>query len=382
MDNTLKKKLTDFRHLLHSEPELSGEESETAKKIADFIADYSPDRIHKHLGGNGIVATYDSGKEGPHVMIRADFDALPIEDKIDKPYKSKNKGVGHKCGHDGHSTMALGLATQLHDSPPQKGKVSILFQPAEETGQGAAAVIDDDNFKIIKPDYIFGLHNIPGIPMHQIVSSPKVFASASRGMEVILDGSNAHAGEPENGRSPAMALSHLLAYFTKIGDHEKFEEFVLATVVHTLMGEIAYGTAPGHGEIRTTLRSHLNDDMKELVKMAEQEVKEWAKKYKLDYNIDYKDIFPSTVNTEETFKQIKDGAKAASLKFKALDEPFRWSEDFGQYASIGIKSGFFGLGSGEKTPNLHHPHYDFPDELIPSGVAIFWNIIKPFCYED
>ncbi|MDQ1219917.1 metal-dependent amidase/aminoacylase/carboxypeptidase family protein [Agrobacterium sp. SORGH_AS 745] len=144
--------LIELRHELHRHPEISGEEKETARRIRDFLEQAKPDRMFTDLGVHGVAAVYDSGKSGPVVLIRSELDALPIQEKTDAEYRSGTDGKGHLCGHDGHSTILTALALGLSRKRPETGSVVLLYQPAEETGAGAAAVIADPRFGEMKPE--------------------------------------------------------------------------------------------------------------------------------------------------------------------------------------------------------------------------------------
>src|SRR5699024_2334052 len=161
-------------------------------------------------GGNGMVASYEGDEEGSTVMIRCELDALPIAEENDIEYKSTHEGNGHKCGHDGHMAILCGVAKCLEAERPAKGKVQLLLQPAEETGEGAARMLDDKTFKKFNPDVIFALHNVPGFETHQIVCREGVFAAASEGLIVRFKGATSHAAQPEEGRSPALAMAQLV----------------------------------------------------------------------------------------------------------------------------------------------------------------------------
>ncbi|MCH8496512.1 MAG: M20/M25/M40 family metallo-hydrolase, partial [Balneolales bacterium] len=141
------KALTGFRHELHQHPELSGEEVETARRVADYLSRFEAFEVTTGVGKHGILATIDSGKKGCHTVLRAELDALPIQESTDVPYASVNEGVGHHCGHDGHIAILCGMAEGLTKNPIRKGKVTLLFQPAEEIGAGAEMMLNDPVFK-------------------------------------------------------------------------------------------------------------------------------------------------------------------------------------------------------------------------------------------
>jgi amidohydrolase len=365
-----------FRHQLHQHPELSGKEIETAKKIKEFLGIFQPDKIYENLGGAGLAAVYKGSAKGPTVLLRADTDALPITETNNFDYKSKNKGVAHKCGHDGHSAILSGVALALHQQRPARGRVVLLFQPAEETGQGARRVIDDPKFAELQPDYAFALHNLPGFAAGHVVIKNQHFAAASKGMIIRLTGKTSHAANPEHGISPAMAVADIIKGLTELSMEKKgFRDFKLITVIHTRLGEIAFGTTPGYAEVMATLRSFRNDDMQRLTEKALEIAEKAADQYHLHEKIEWREEFPATVNDPECVDIIRQTAAKNSLKIEDPDTPFRWSEDFGYFTSE-YKGAMFGIGSGVKHPELHYPDYDFPDMIIPQAIAMFDGIIR------
>jgi len=367
--------LTRLRRELHKNPEKSGEEKETAKKIKTFLKKYKPDEIIEEIGGHGIAAIFQGKKEGPAVLFRCDLDALPIDEINTFSYKSKNKGVAHKCGHDGHMTIISGLAQAISKNRPKSGKVILLYQPSEENGMGAGYVLDDPKFDSIQPDYVYALHNLPGFPKKSIIYNPQIFASASKGLIIRLQGKTSHAGEPENGLSPAIAMADLIKELTSLPEKEDFKGFTLVTVIHARLGEIAFGTTPGYAEVMATLRSHTNEDMEKLSEKAIQLIQKHTKHHKLNYETEWTEEFLATENNKTAANVVKKAAEENNLEIIERKEPFRWSEDFSRFTKQ-YKGALFGLGAGEKTPQLHNPDYDFPEEIIETGINIFFGIYK------
>ncbi|MDB9809091.1 M20/M25/M40 family metallo-hydrolase, partial [Yoonia sp.] len=193
--------LTRLRHDLHRQPEISGEEAQTAARIVQELTHAGADQIWQNLGGYGVAAEFRSAKPGPTVLIRCELDGLPIKEESTLPYRSEIDGKGHLCGHDGHMCMVMGVALGLADRPA-RGRVILLFQPAEETGFGAQAVIDDPRWPQIRPDYAFAYHNVPGRPLGEIGLRAGPANCASRGMQILLHGKSSHAAAPEDGVSP------------------------------------------------------------------------------------------------------------------------------------------------------------------------------------
>ncbi|MEO1654421.1 MAG: amidohydrolase, partial [Bacteroidota bacterium] len=323
-------KLIELRHSLHAEPELSNQESKTARLIKEFMEVYQPKRIIEQVGGHGLIAVFEGNLPGPGILIRAELDALPIYETNDMPYRSRNHEVSHKCGHDGHMSMVAGLAPLLKDLP--RGKVFLLFQPAEETGEGAKRVLEDPRLKALNPSFVFALHNIPGRPLHQILLKEHTFNAASKGMIITLDGITSHAAEPENGNSPAPALAWLMKELPLLVEKkEAFKDFVLITLVHALLGEIAFGTNPSHAELRLTLRAFEKDDMRRMTNWAVNKVMEVAELEKLRWKINWAEEFAPTLNDEESVGLVRKAAQDLKLDVVEMKQPLKWSEDFGYF---------------------------------------------------
>ena len=196
--------IIQLRHQLHQFPELSNHEFQTAKRISEFMNQLLPDETI-NLGMTGKAFVFKGKEPGKTIMFRAELDALPIREATGVNYSSVNQNQMHACGHDGHMAIIAGLGQKIAINRPQKGRVVLLFQPAEEVEQGARDVVEDLAFKKIAPDYIFALHNIPGEESHKILLKSGTFAAASKGMTIRLFGKTSHAAEPENGISPANA---------------------------------------------------------------------------------------------------------------------------------------------------------------------------------
>jgi amidohydrolase len=377
LNNDQIKELLALRKWLHKNPELSGKEKNTSRKLEEFIRQTSPDKIITGLGGYGIAAVYVFDEKGPTILVRADMDALPIDEINTFAHKSENEGVAHKCGHDGHSSILAGLALALKNNPLPKGRVVLLFQPEEETGQGAAKVIADEAFKMIKPDYAIALHNLPGFEKAAIVLKDGPFAAASTGMIVKITGASSHAAHPEQGNSPVKMLAHAMQEIPEIPGKKssKFKDFALATIIHAKLGEVAFGTNPGKAVMMVTLRTYYNDDMDMLVKETERLVNSLAEEFNMKIEISYTEKFPATINDKSLNDIIRQVCDDTGENTTEIEEPFRWSEDFGHFTSQ-FKGTLFGVGSGKDSPGLHNNDYDFPDEILPHAVQVFYHTLK------
>lgn len=363
--------LVAFRRQLHRQPELSGEEVETAKVVAAFLRTTQPDSVVEGLGGTGLAVVYEGEEPGPTVMLRAELDGLPIEELSGVDYTSEISGKGHLCGHDGHMTILSAVGRLLGRKRPARGRAVLLFQPAEETGQGAAAVLDDTGFDGLRPDYAFSLHNLPGMPLGETALAAGPANCASRGMQVDLTGRTAHASMPETGDSPIPAMARLMRDLPDLGSGGALEPgYRLVTLTHVRSGEEAFGIAPGEGVLLSTLRTLQDADMSALCAEAEAMVQAAASEAGVSARISYHDVFHACENHPEATAILSRAMEATGVICNRDLGPMRWSEDFGRFASVS-KSAMFILGSGEEHPQLHNPEYDFPDDTIPVGAAVF-----------
>lgn len=378
LSNQAWEELQQTRRYIHARPELSGQEVATAAYLCQQLAALAPAVLWKEVGGTGVVATFDSGKEGLHLLFRAELDALPIQESNTFPHRSRYFGVSHKCGHDGHTTVLLGLARLLHQQQNWKGKVSLLFQPAEETGAGALAMLDDPRIQEMQVDAAYAFHNLPGYPLGQIVLKPGAFTPAVQSILLKLQGHTAHAAEPENGRNPALALAEILQ-LAKSLEHPKPEDhaFRLLTPVYMELGEKAYGVSAGAGEVHFTLRAWTKESMDGLISELLGGVSQICRNHRLQWEHSWTDSFRANFNQETLVDKIRASANENQFAIHEMEQPLKWGEDFGAFTEI-FPAAMFGIGAGVESPALHHEDYDFPDELIEVGVRMFWGIIKGY----
>ena len=375
MKTAWENKLISIRKELHQYPEVSGEEFGTQRRILEFLQTHTNTKIYK-VAKTGLIALFESEMSGPTIMIRGDIDALPIQEINTFKHKSEKEGVSHKCGHDGHTTILLGLALELNNHPIKKGKVALLFQPAEETGEGAQEVMSDKSFHNIQVDFCFALHNLPGYEKHHIVVKNGTFTSNVKSMIIRLTGKTAHAAEPEYGHNPASTIANLLQFADELTKNDpKAEDFFLATPIHLTLGDKNYGISAGYGEVHFTLRSWSIPLMEKHCKALENYIHQQCNKEQLFPEISYTQVFKSNSNHPEAVGQIKNAAKQNDFTIIEMTEPFKWGEDFGLFTQ-NFKGAMFGLGAGKETPALHNPDYDFPDDVISTGIRMFHTIIQ------
>ena len=372
------KTLESLRHKLNKNAELSGQEKKTNKIINEFLAKTNPDVHYKNIGGYGIVAIYKGVEEGKNILFRADIDGLNIpsgqQTTVNGQKSIANGQYSHRCGHDGHATILCGLAMRYGKKRPEKGNVILLFQPAEETGEGALAVINDPLFKEIKIDMAFALHNLPGYAKHQIILKKDCFASASLGLKLIFEGATSHASQPEKGNNPQIVVTTLLDAFQKKYENLKRDKYnTILTVTHVSIGEETFGVTPGHAEIWLTLRSQDDSALRQLTESTIVLSEYVAQEFKLNFSHSIHEDFVATMNSDRLTDVVEKSAQELRLSVNNIKEPFPWSEDFGRFGSI-CPICLFGLGCGFEHEPLHSPIYDFEDEIIDTGVDIFYQL--------
>lgn len=371
-----------FRKELHENPELSGFEYETAKKIQRFINKHNPTHILENVGGTGVAAIYKFPKKGKSITIRCELDALPIQEENQFDHKSKKDGVSHKCGHDGHMAIVSGLIFWLKNQSFNSGEIILLFQPAEENGKGAYRIVNDPKFKSLKTDYVFALHNIPKEPLHDIIVIHKGFSAEVQSFIVELKGKKSHASEPENGKNPALALASIITSLSQLEvTKPEDENFTLITPVHINMGQIAYGISPENAELHYTMRTWDKENTTKVKAQVNTLIAETCQTHQLRYKIEWLEYFPAATNDIESNNYIVKAAKENNYRIVERPYPFKFGEDFGWF-SREYKTAMFGLGAGVETPALHNSDYDFPDEILETGMAMFKSIVSNILKEQ
>lgn len=370
--------LTALRKYLHAHPELSNEEHRTADYMKEQLAKLNHPPAIVSLGGTGFAAVFKnrSAAEGPRILLRCELDALPIEEVNTFEYRSDKDEVSHKCGHDGHMTILFGVALWLDEHMPERGEVVLLYQSAEETGDGAVEAIQHENFKQVEPELVFALHNLPGRPMHEVYLKNGTITPSVKSLIFRYKGKTSHAAEPENGLNPAMAMAYTIQLCDEmtVNDPSR-DDFYLITPVYQTMGEKAYGISAGYGEVHLTIRSWSEDLFRDRCDELIEAVKAESEKHGLDLEFEWCFEFQANVNAEGATDIVRSAAKAAGCEMHEMKEPFKFGEDFGVFTQQ-YPGTMFGLGSGVDTPALHNPDYDYPDELTATGVALFTEILK------
>jgi len=367
--------LIRLRHELHRNPELSGQERATAKRIRFFLSRYQPHELYSNIAGEGMAVVYKGKEPGPTVLIRCDMDALPITEQSDLKYKSNTPGVSHTCGHDGHMAIISGLAVRFFENPIQKGKAILFYQPSEENGLGAKNSIEKLKELDLLPDFAIAIHNLPKYKKGSVILGRYTFTAASKGIIIKLTGRNSHAAFPEHGLNPAAAIAEIIQHLLTLPTSFKYNDFVLVTIIHVKIGEVAFGTSPGSAVVMATLRAFDDADMQHLADNAFSASTQIATRHGLAIETEFTDDFPASVCNPQLTHLIENVANEQGRDVIYLDTPNRWSEDFAHFTNH-CPSVLFGLGAGKNQPDIHSPIYDFPDDLIIEGVNLLEAIAR------
>ncbi|MHC4992736.1 MAG: amidohydrolase [Planctomycetota bacterium] len=370
-DETLAE-LVGVRRHLHGHPELSGQEHQTAAFIAQTLQRLAPDEMLTGLGGTGVAALFRGTRPGQvPICIRCELDALPIDEDDAIEHASQRSGVSHKCGHDGHMTICVGVATlqrKLLAAGSEAPTIALLFQPAEETGEGARAVLGDGRLDGWNPAAVVALHNLPGYEPGTVVVRDGTFACGSCGIDIRLTGSPAHAASPGTGRNPTSAVARLLAELPGLARKED-EGAPSLTLVHGVLGQPDFGMAPARGRVMATMRATSVAGLSRLCEAVERLAHAVAETAAVECRVSWHDEFPPAVNDARANAAVRAAAEALGLPVLEAEEPMRFSEDV---AHLLARYGgtLFGLGAGAAQPALHDRSYDFPDALVGVGAPL------------
>lgn len=301
------------------------------------------------------------------IAFRADMDALPIDETISLPYGSAVPGVAHKCGHDGHMAALVAAACLMEHDAAIRRPVYLVYQPAEETGEGGHACAAWLASQGVREVYAF--HNLSGHEEGAVMVREGMTQPASCGLTFAFEGKGAHAGTPELGRSPAPALARLQLAAEKLTD-DGAGKLCFATTVGITAGNHDFGIAPGTGMISFTLRAGKDEDLLRMAETLKKEAQALAELFGLAVSWKICDAFPATVNDGCCAARVRICARALGFAAEELKEPWRPSEDFGWYGQL-MPAALFYIGNGEAWPPPHDPAYDFNDAVLPVAAKMF-----------
>lgn len=372
--------LTALRQDLHAHPELSGFEHDTHDRIVAHLRAHTPGiDIAERVGGTGLLAIVAPASYSRTIIYRADTDALPIAEDTGAAYASTVPGVMHACGHDGHAAIACGLVQRFAADPIPDTRLIVVFQPAEEIGTGAPAILSDPRFTqlVTDPDSTIALaiHNLPGYPIGQLVLRSGPMCPASLGLRLVLTGVGGHSSQPHLARSPLPPAAQLVGQLKQLPKAMELSG-TLVTVTHISAGiDANFGITPDLCTLCVTLRAMRGEDLDALLAKSLQLAQRTADDASLTLEHTTHEYFAATVNDERLAARVLDTAQKKALDHTTLDQPMPWSEDFGLFGQH-FPSMLLGMGSGETQPHLHANTYDFPDQLISIAIERLAAIIQ------
>ncbi len=357
-----------WRHALHAHPEMGFEERRTAAFVAETLRGFGIADVVEGVGGTGVVATLRAGGGNRAVALRADMDALRITERGDRPHASCNQGVMHACGHDGHSAMLLGAARMLVEDGGFDGVVRLIFQPAEEWGRGALAMLDDGLLERFPFDEIYGLHNMPGIAAGRFETTAGPAMSAEDNFEIVLSGVGGHASRPQAGREVMVAACATVLALQTIVSRRLSPTDIAVVSATEIVTDGTRNVLPGEARILGDARSF----RAEVSAMIEAEMRRIvagiAAAHGCTAEVTYSREFVALINDPAATAAA---VRAAETVFGADNvagacAPITASEDFARF--LERVPGCFGfIGNGADSLPLHNAGYDFNDEILPNG---------------
>ena len=370
--------MTEWRRDIHAHPELGFEENRTSDLVAEKLASFGCE-VHRGLGKTGVVGSLRVGNSPRAIGLRADMDALPLQETNTFAHKSRHDGRMHACGHDGHTTMLLGAARYLAETRDFEGSVHFIFQPAEEGLGGGEAMVRDGLFEQFPVDAVFGMHNRPGMAVGKFALRPGPMMAGGSSFDLKVTGTGAHGARPESGVDSVVVAAHIAtALQTIVSRNARPQETAVLSITQIHAGD-AYNVIPEQAVLRGTARAFSSETM-DLIETNMRRIAEgvaagfgaWAE-------LDFRKIFPPLVNDRDETRFAAD--VAASLVGEEnvnRDGPtIMASEDFsfmlnarpGAYITIGN-------GDGEGGCEVHNPGYDFNDEALPLGASYFARLVE------
>ena len=372
---TYQHELVEIRHDIHAHPELGLQEVRTADLVAKKLESWGIE-VHREVGVTGVVGVLRNGNGQASVGLRADMDALPILEATDLPYASQNPGRMHACGHDGHTTMLLGAAKYLAETRNFNGTVNFIFQPAEEGVGGALAMLKDGLFERFPCNAVYGMHNRPGLPVGKFITGPGARAAGGAFFDIAITGKGAHGAHPQQSIDPVLVACHLgTALQSIVSRNISARDSAVLSITRIQSGD-AYNVIPQTAVMAGTVRTMSRDVMTLVQRNMERLVTSVAAGFGAEATLDFRIIFAPMINDGAEAKIYGDAA-AGLVGEENIDRdtpPGMGSEDFSFMMEL-VPGAHINLGNGECAA-LHNHKYDFNDEIIPYGVALYGAIVE------
>jgi hippurate hydrolase len=368
----LHNEIKEWRRDFHTHPELRFDVHRTAGSVAEKLKSFGCDEVVPGIGRTGVVGVIRGRKTGNKVIgLRADMDALPLEEETGLPYKSTVPGKMHACGHDGHMAMLLGAAKYLAETRNFAGTAVVIFQPAEEGGAGALAMIKDGLISRFGIQEVFGMHNFPGLPVGQFATRPGPIMAAADHLQIQIDGKGGHAARPHLAIDTILVGAQMINQLQSIVARNVDPLDSAVVSVCLFQAGHADNVIPQHALLRGTARSFTPQVRELLHKRIGEVVEGTARIYGATAKITYTSGYPVVVNHERQTAFAADIAREIAGKDKVDTNvpPVMGAEDF-SFMLEERPGAFIFIGNGDSA-GLHHPAYDFNDEVIPVGTS-YW----------
>lgn len=367
--------LVSFRRDIHANPELAYQEHRTAKKIAEALSELGLE-VHTGIGRTGLVASLKVGNSDRTIGLRADMDALPMHEETGLPYASRNTGVFHGCGHDGHVSMLLGAAQHLANTRRFDGTVHLIFQPAEEGEAGARAMIEDGLFERFPCDRVFAFHNWPDLPAGTISTRSGPIMAAADKFEILVEGRGGHAAMPHQTPDVILAASDLVTQLNSLVSRRISPMSTAVLSVTQIEGGSSHNVLPATVRVVGTVRTFdadVQDRIEESLRLITEGV---AIASGTRMTVNYNRYYPATINNAEAVEEALKAAAGIAHAEVAPDPAFT-SEDFG-FMLQACKGAYIWLGQGRGNSDvpLHHPRYDFNDDVLATGIRLHVALVE------
>ena len=361
--------LVALRHTFHQDPELGFAEERTKARVADILRELG---LEVHVG-SGVVGILKHGSGNRAIGLRADMDALPITEVSTHDYVSQNAGVMHACGHDGHMSMLMGAASKLAADPHFDGTVVFIFQPNEEHGLGAKAMIDEGVLKRFPIEEVYAIHNLPGAPLGQMSTRLGQICSSESLFEIAIEGQGGHASMPQVGRDAITVGAEIVQALQTIVARKLAPGAGVVVSVTEFLTDGQRNVLPGNATLKGDVRARLPEDRIQVSQLMKQIAEGIGAAHGVKISVSFNTEFFETINAQEPTKAVVRVSKQQGLETIGNREPMSFSEDFAHFCAA-VHGCFFMLGNGESGSHgqpLHSNDYDFNDDLLSIG-ADFW----------
>ena len=366
--------MTAWRHDLHQHPELALKEFRTSQVVQDHLRSFGVDEVHAGLAGTGVVGVIRGHGPGGSIGLRADMDALPIMEETGAPYASQTPGVMHACGHDGHTTMLLGAAKYLAETRNFAGTVHVIFQPAEENLGGGKLMVDQGLFTQFPMDQVYGMHNWPALPEGEFYWRDGPVMAAVADIEITVTGRGAHGAQPHMGVDPVVVSAAIVQALQSIVARSMRPTEAGVVTIGSIQGGHIYNVIPETVRMLGTARwftPSVGDTLEAGVHRLATHV---ATAFGATADVVFRRTYPATVNDPEAMVLARRAAASVQgeTRVKHMDAPTMGGEDFS--FMLNVKQGAYIMLGARRTPDdagVHHPKYDFNDDVLPIG-ASYW----------